>query len=196
MAPLARALLHEQRQQRSRPPVEATHRITISVGGQRGWVLRETGVLRQAASLLQRAAIGPDRAPFIARPECRHGYHDQSRIDLGQHGIVQPEFGQHLGRVVLDDDIGLGHQIEQDRTSLSTGQIERDAQLVAVHQRKVRVLFVQLFLIELIGVMRAPPPVRIARAFHLDDFRAKVRQRPCRQWPGPPHRQIHHADFS
>jgi hypothetical protein len=151
------------------------------------------GVQRQAAGLLQRAAVGAGVAPRVVQAEGRHGQHHHARVHLAQRRIVQPQLGQHLGRIVLHHRIGAMHQLLEQALAFGLGQVQGDAELAPVHQVEVRLLLIQPVAVELFGVIGAAPPVRVAGAFHLDDFSPQVGQHARGKRPGPAHGQVHHA---
>ena len=85
----------------------------------------------------------------------------QARIELVQDCPAHAQAIHHSGRVVLEQHIGRGGQLAQNRLALFGLQIQRDALLVAVQQseRNTRAL-----------AHRLPLPNRLAaRRLHLDD---------------------------
>src|SRR3954471_17120939 len=154
------------------------------------WAIRITHHARQARALFQRRAIGAAIAIGAAGAERRHRHHHELWIELAQNVVAQAELRQHLDRIIVDNNVGIGQQPLGEFEPLRPRQVERDAALVAVHDAVAHRLLVQLF--ENIGraAIDAAPPVRILRRLDLDHVGAEIGERPRADRPGPSHREI------
>ena len=65
---------------------------------------------RQARALLQRRAIGAAIAVHAAGAERRHRHHHELWIELAQDLVAETELRQHLDRIIVDHEIGVGQQ--------------------------------------------------------------------------------------
>ena len=62
---------------------------------------------------------------------------DEARVDRGHRLVVDAELSLHVGTEVLDQHVGLQHQLLEDRDALGRLQVQRHAALVAVDVAEV-----------------------------------------------------------
>ncbi len=103
-------------------------------------------------------------------------------------GIVAPqavdreaELGDRAGFQVLDEHVGLGEQLFQERLVLCLGQVEDDRFLAAVEPDEISALALRQRVIAAREIALGP--------FDLDDARAGIREAARAQWGR--HRLIH-----
>ena len=156
--------------------------------------VRRSGKMRQAGGLLGGRSVSAVLLPGPARPEARQGRHHDVRLGLPEDLVTQAEFRKHASRVVLDHGVGDRHQPQQQVAPPVSRQIERDAELVAIH-RVERLVLLRLVRIDpALAGLPAAEPVEADAGFDLDHVRAQVGEMPGRQRPGPPHREIDDTD--
>ena len=158
----------------------------------RGGSFRSAGQVRQPRRLLHGRTVGAIAAPRAVGAEGRHGDHHQLGIHLRQHRVVQTEFWQDAGGVILHNDIRERHQPFQQRGALGGGKVEGDGALVAVDHVEGGILLGAAGIDPLLRGFPTTPPVETHTAFHFDDVRTHVRQMAGGKRAGPTHGQIDH----
>jgi len=118
--------------------------------------------------------------------EARQRAINQTRIEFRQAFVVDAEAARHTGAKVMDQYVGLLHQLKQDRQALGLFQVEHQPALAAVHAEEGAA-----FAGERGGI--APQVVAVWR-FDLDDFGALVGQQGAAIGAGDIGTQVEYAD--
>ena len=107
--------------------------------------------------------------PGLAK--CGYGTHNQSRVDGIQRFIVQTEAAHDPRPEVLDQNVGIAHEIEHHLAAFGARQIDRQPQLAGVQVDEDHAVPV---------AFTANPANRVAAcgAFYLDDLGSHVGQLP------------------
>ena len=94
---------------------------------------------------------------------------DDARIDLGELVVAKAHALHHAGAEIVDDDVGVAHEIVDDRLAVGLAQIERDRALVAVEAAEHRI-------VEPVGIVgdRGAREIAGAGPLDLDDVGAVV----------------------
>jgi hypothetical protein len=119
--------------------------------------------------------------------ERRHRAVDQLRIDGRQRVVAQAERLHRAGAEVLDQDVGAGDHLLQDRHPLRRLEVERHVPLVAVDDQKRRRLTI------LVG-RPGPRLVAAARVLDLDDVGTQIGQQHAAEGASQHPGQVEHAD--
>ena len=149
--------------------------------------------VRQARRLLHGRSVGAVAAPRPAGAERRHRDHDQRRVDRMQRVPPQAELRQHGGGVVLDHHVGHRDQPLHQLDAARRGEIERDAELVAVDHVEGRRLLVDVERAALGCGVPTAPPIEVAARLDLDHFGAEVGEVARGERARPTHGEIDDA---
>ena len=103
--------------------------VRVAVQGGRGE--RRVGVLVAAQrgvadDGLHDVAVALVVGVRAADPEAREAHHDQPRVDLRQRRPVDLEVPDDVGRVVLDEGVGLADEVVEELAAALAGEVERD----------------------------------------------------------------------
>ena len=144
----------------------------------------------QAGRVFQRRSVSATIAPGIAGSEGGHGQHRQAGADVFQHAVIEAEFAENIGRIILDHRMRCGNETLQQRHALGVREIERHVQLVAVHQLEPGDFFVFLFGDIGCAQIGAAPPIGVLAGLHLDNFGSEFAQMARGGRACPAHGQI------
>ena len=97
----------------------------------------QTGDRHQAAHALGDLVEARTVGIGAVLAEAGQAHVDEPRIDRAQRLVVDAEPLLHVGPVVLDQHVGGGRQLLQDRDALGRLEVERDAALVAVQVEEI-----------------------------------------------------------
>ena len=108
---------------------------------------------------------------------------DQPRVDRLEILVVDAEAALDVGPVVLDHDVGLLHQLLEDRHRLGVAQVQRHRLLVAMEVLEV----------EAVAVAAHAVAGAAARHLDLDRLRAPVDELPHAGWTGAGAGEVEHG---
>ena len=128
------------------------------------------GDAHQTADTLHDLVVGRAVAVRSRGPKAGDGTVDDGRVDLLYVLVGQVEVGHHVGGEVLNDDVGVGGQLQEDLLRFFVAQVEGQAALVAVDVQEIRGLFPDEGRPPLAGVVPNPG------ALDFDDIGAVVAQ--------------------
>ncbi len=152
-----------------------THRPAAGLAGDRHQATHALGDLVDAGARRIGAALAEagDRAV------------DDARVDLGDRVVVDLEPMLHVRAVVLDDDVGFGRELHEDRMAFGGLEVQRHRLLVAMQ------------VLEVEAVARAAGGVGAfaGRRLDLDDMRPPVGELAHRGWTGTVRRQVKDGDM-
>ena len=135
---LARLLALEQGDQDADGAMKAGAHVGHGDAGPHRAATRHAGDVHQPAhalgDLVEARALGIGAVLAEARDRAQH----DARIHLLQALVVDAEAKLHVGAVILDHDVGLLHQLHEDRPAVGLLQVERDRPLVAVQILEIR----------------------------------------------------------
>ena len=182
------------------PGEQVGHGHADLLGAAAGQVVAFTGDAHQAAHALDGVVVAGALPVRAGLAKTRDGAVDQARVDGAQALEVQPVAGHVPDLVVLDEDMGVLHQLADEGLALGLGDVAGDGALVAVGAQVVGGFG---------GVGAVPPPqkrrtpaagvvatgVAVAgRALNLDDVGAEVGQGLCAPGSGEHAGQVEYAD--
>ena len=133
-------------------------------------------VERGAVTIRSRLAEAGDRAI------------DDARVARTAGLVAEPELVDHADAVILEDDVGALHQLEEQVLALGVLEVDDHALLVAMETDEVR---------RLAAVERRAPRARdvAARRLDRDDPRAEVAEHRRRERTGVCMREVDHRDI-
>jgi hypothetical protein len=102
---------------------------------------------------------------------CDRG-HDQSRVARGELGVAEPEGLELPGRTILDEDVGVRHQLFEEPPSRRGLQVQGDGPLARVQIEEERAAFaIRNVVRERAAIARR---ITLVWSLQLDDVGAEV----------------------